>query len=243
MRSTRVFWPFSAGFFLLMAACGGTTPPPATPDAEQSSPQSATAPAILPQVSQELGSINQDAVEKKFDRLQGKIQGCFKSGTSRIEYLDGDVAVFMRISLEGHVQYTYFENTDVGDRETERCILEVLKAADWPKPQGGEAEVRKSFGFAAAGDVRAPTAWNSDKAAAALGKAQGQIAKCKGDVTGSFKGAAYVQADGKRGKVLAAGLGAPSKDGAEKIDCLLGVVGDLELPNPGSYPAKFSFTL
>ena len=50
-------------------------------------------------------------------------------------------------------------------------------------------------------------------------------------------------ADGKRGKVQAAGLGAPSKEGADKIDCLLGVMTGLQLPTPGSYAAKVTFAL
>jgi len=136
------------------------------------------------------------------------------------------------------VQYGYFEDSTVGDRETEKCILGVLQAASWPKPQGGEAEVRKSFGFDAPGDVRAPTDWSADKIAAAIGKAQSKIDDCKAGVSGTFKGAAYVVPDGKHGKVQAAGLAAPSKDGADKIDCLVGVVQSLELPSPGSYPAK-----
>ncbi|MEO8875913.1 MAG: AgmX/PglI C-terminal domain-containing protein [Polyangiaceae bacterium] len=243
MRNTYLKLLLCAGLLMVLAACGaGPAAGPVAPAQPDPVAESGAGSGALPQVSQELGSINQDAVEKNFDRLQGKIQSCFKAGASRIDYLDGDVAVFLRIGLEGHVKYTYFESSDVGDRETEKCILGVISAADWPKPQGGEAEVRKSFGFDA-GDARAPTAWNSDKAAAAIGKAQGAIDKCKDGVSGAFKGAAYVQPDGKKGKVQAVGLAAPSKEGADKIDCLIGVIQGLELPSPGSYVAKFSFTL
>lgn len=228
------------GALSLLGACGGGAPPPAASPSNDASSSSGprSGDANTPQVSQELGSIDPDAVEGQFEKLQGKINGCYKQGLSRIEYLNGDVSVFLRIGTDGAVRYGYFEDSSLGDRETEKCILSTLSGASWPKPQGGEAEVRKSFGFDAPGDVRAPTAWSSDKIASALGKAQSQIDACKAGVSGTFKGAVYVQPDGKKGKVQAVGLAAPSKEGAEKIDCLVGVIEGLELPSPGSYAAK-----
>jgi hypothetical protein len=244
MHNTYIKYGFSAVFLILSASCGGSSTnaaPASAPDDGVANANSHVAP--MPQVSQELGSIDPNAVERTFDHLQNKIQGCFKAGASRIEYLDGDVSVFVRVGQDGHAKYTYFEDSSVGDRDTEKCLLDVMTNADWPKPQGGEAEVRKSFGYDASGDVRAPTAWNSDKIAASVGKASDAIAKCKDGVSGSFKGAAYIEPDGKKGKVQAAGLASPSKDGVDKIDCLLGVVTSLQVPSPGSYAAKVTFAL
>lgn len=227
---------------MLVAACGGSTPPPVTAASNDDTSQQAAHDGAMPQVQQELGSIDPNAVERTFEKYQNRIQGCFKSGQQRIEYLDGDVSVFLRIGQDGAVRYGYFEDSTVGDRQTEKCILDLLASASWPKPQGGEAEVRKSFGFDA-GDVRPPTDWSPDKLAAALGKAQKRIDDCKGGVSGTFKGAAYIQPDGKKGKVQAVGLAAPSKEGADKIDCLVGVVQGLEVPSPGSYAAKVTLGL
>ncbi len=245
MHDARKKGAFCAAFLMISAACGGsntTAAAPAMPPDDGVSNANSHVPP-MPQVSQELGSIDPNAVERTFDHLQNKIQGCFKAGASRIEYLDGDVSVFVRVGSDGRAKYTYFEDSSVGDRDTEKCLLDVMSNADWPKPQGGEAEVRKSFGYDASGDVRAPTAWNSDKIAASVGKASDAIAKCKGGVSGSFKGAAYIEPDGKKGKVQAAGLASPSKDGIDKIDCLLGVIQGLQVPSPGSYAAKVSFAL
>ena len=166
-------------FFL---ACGGpAVGPVAAPRAEPLA-ESGAASGPLPEVSQELGSINADAVDRTFDGLQSKMQDCFKTGLGRVEYLGGEVAVFLRIGVEGHVRYDYFRSTTVGDRETEKCLLNVMSLADWPKPQGGEAEVLKTFSFDPPSDVRAPTAWNSDELAASIGSAQTDIAKCKGEI-------------------------------------------------------------
>jgi hypothetical protein len=245
MHSTLKYPLILAGFSMFFA-CGGSTPPPQS-GPTQVTPENMNAPGedntSGMSVSGQLGSLDPNAVERTFEHLQGKFQNCFKSGLSRVEYLGGDVSIFLRIGLDGSVKYTYFEDSSVGDRETEKCILGIVSSTSWPKPKGGEAEARKSFGFDAPADVRAPTSWNSDNIAAAVGKAQGEIAKCKGGVSGNFKGAAYVQPDGKHGKVQAAGLASPSNDGVDKIDCLLGVVQGLQLPSPGSYAAKVSFAL
>jgi hypothetical protein len=243
MHNANKLATISAAFSFILACGGSPTPVESAHDGDTPAPTQQAASGGGPQVSQELGSIDQRQVEVAFDHLQGKIQSCFKAGLGRIEYLDGDVSVFLRVGQDGRVKYGYFEDSTVGDRDTEKCLLDVLSAADWPKPQGGEAEVRNKFGFDAPGDVRAPTDWNGDRIAEALGKAQGDIAKCKAGVSGAFKGAAYIQPDGKKGKVQAVGLASPSKDGVDKIDCLIGVVQSLKVPSPGSYAAKVSFSL
>ncbi|MFO0672896.1 MAG: hypothetical protein U0235_25325 [Polyangiaceae bacterium] len=108
---------------------------------------------------------------------------------------------FLRIGQDGRVKYSYSRRV--------RSATPTLKIAfckfsrKQPKPEGGEAEVRKSFGFDAPGDVRAPTSWPSDKIVTALGKAEDDVKKCRRGVSGSFKVTAYVEPDGKHGKVQA----------------------------------------
>ena len=77
-------------------------------------------------MEQELGSIDERAVERKFDELQGKLEGCHKQGRSRVEYLAGDVKVFLRIGKDGRVKYSFFEESTLGDRETEKCLLDLF---------------------------------------------------------------------------------------------------------------------
>jgi hypothetical protein len=70
-----------------------------------------------------------------------------------------------------------------------------------------------------------------------------EVAKCKAGVAGTFRITAYVVPVGKAGKVTAVGVAPPSKDGEDKVDCLVGVVQKMKMPSPGSYAAKVSFTL
>lgn len=223
-------------------ACGGGEPPPQAPTVANES----TAPRPQKQKLQmqsELGEIDPAAVDATMQRAQPKLQECHRSGLRRIEYLAGDVKFFLRIGQDGHIKYGYFEESTLGDSDTESCIMNVLKAQAWPRPEGGEAEVRKSFGFDAPGDVRPPTSWSADKIVTALGKAEDDVKKCRKGASGAFKVTAYVEPDGKHGKVQSAGITFPSKDADDKVDCLLKTVKEMKFPSPGSYAAKVSFLL
>lgn len=257
-----------------LLGCGSKPPPKVEePVNEETKPQRS---GPTPQVSQELGSIDQRKVEQTFASLvSGPLENCHKQARDRIEFLTGDVKVFLRIDGNGKMKYGFFEDTTLGDRETEKCILGVLSNASWPKPDGGEAEVRSGFGWGPGGE-REPTSWASDKVTMALLDAKDvrkQVDKCKAGVKGDFSVTAYVEADesagaekpakhGKQqpktkpspkhskkgnkemgGRFKAIGVATKSKEGAEKIDCIVDALKPLELPSPGSYPAKVTFSL
>jgi len=232
-------------------------------------------------IYQELGSIDEGAVERVFRVLENKTEACHEQGRDRIDYLAGDAKVFLRIDANGKVTSSYFEESTLGDREVEKCILNVFGASSWPKPQGGEAEVRHSFGWGP-GDERKPTPWWPEKVTSALAGAPSvrkAINLCKAGIVGSFHVTAYVVPDvgnadeavhasvGRRGKrgmqgtrgksttkttaqptagsgrFQALGIGASTKQAAERVDCIVDALQGLGLPSPGSYPAKVSFTL
>jgi hypothetical protein len=261
-----------------LLGCGSKPPPKAEePVSEEAKPQRS---GPTPQVSQELGSIDQKKVEQTFANLvSGPLESCHKQGRDRIEFLTGDVKVFLRIDGSGKMKYGFLEDSTLGDRETEKCILGVFSTASWPKPEGGEAEVRSGFGWGPGGE-REPTNWSSDKVTAALVEAKDirkDIDKCKAGTKGDFAVTAYVEMDesaasekpstkpaGKPppakpkptptkhpkkgnkemgGKFRAIGVSVKSKEGSEKIDCIVDALKPLELPSPGSYAVKVTFSL
>jgi hypothetical protein len=188
------------------------------------------------------GPIDKKEAEQALAKVQPQIIACQKSAASRIDYVAGELRVFVRVDANGQTRWSYFEGSTVGDRTMEKCVLDVIGKTAWPKPKGGEAEVRKGFVFDA-GDAREPSAWSPDKMADAIGKAQGDVDKCKEGVKGSFAVTAYVVPEGKNGKVEAAGAAPPNKEGEAKVDCIVGVVKGMKAPSPGSYAAKVSFSL
>ena len=266
-----------ASLLLSLVACGGSPPPKVEEPVKEDARPQASGPKL--QMSQELGSIDQRKVEQTFASLvSGTLENCHKQGRDRVEYLTGDVKVFLRIDGNGRVKYGFFEDSTLGDRETEKCIMGIFNGTSWPKPDGGEAEVRSGFGWGPGGE-REPTTWSSDKVTGALVDAKDvkkDVDKCKRGITGDFRVTAYVEADdgegagsggggGKHhkakpaakpkpkpgkgaakeagGRFKAIGIAPPNKEGAEKIDCLVDALKPLELPSPGSYAAKVTFSL
>jgi hypothetical protein len=240
------------------SACGGA-PEPKAPEPEPEPPK----PTVVkrgPAVSQELGSIDEAATQKTFERLQSKMLDCQRQGLQRVEYLAGDVRFFLRIGQDGRVRWTYLEDSTLGDRDTEKCMLGVLRDTQWPQPQDGEAEVRKGMGFDPA-DARPPADWSSDKIATVLAKQADDALRCKGGVKGGFRVTAYVEPGGgesehagkkgrgkhgnhgKEGHVTAVGVAPPNQEGESKVDCIVDAVKDWQMPSPGSYAAKVTFTL
>ncbi|MBX3227411.1 MAG: hypothetical protein KIT84_13740 [Labilithrix sp.] len=196
---------FISALLLSLLACGGEPPPKSPSDTNDSSETSESGGggrrsgggAGGPSIAQELGSIDQRGVEKMTNALlNGKLESeCHRQARGRLEYITGDVKMFFRIDQAGKVKYSYFEDSTLGDRETEKCILDLFAKADWPKPIGGEAEVRNGFGWTP-GDERAPAPWTPDKVLMPLEKdkdVKENVGKCKAGVTGDFKVTAYVE--------------------------------------------------
>ena len=98
-------------------ACGSKPPPPPVEPVAEESRSSSSGPT--PQVSQELGSIDQKKVERTFAELvQGPLENCHKQGRDRVEVLTGDVKVFLRVDAAGKMKYGFFEDTTMGDRKS-----------------------------------------------------------------------------------------------------------------------------
>jgi hypothetical protein len=227
---------------LLLAGCGGPqTPEPQVPSSE---PQPAHVEHHAPkmQVATELGEIDRAETIKTFDKLKPAFADCHKKGLDRVEYLEGDVKFFVRVGQDGAVRWTYLEDSTIGDLATEKCMLDAVTAAAWPKPQGGEAEVRSSTGFEPP-NARPPAQWASEKIAAVVAKEGPAASKCKAGANGKFHVTAYVQPAGKQGKVQAVGVSVPSKEGAAATACIAKEVMGWTMPSPGSWAAKVSFDL
>jgi hypothetical protein len=217
-------------------ACGGE-PPPKAPEPVHEEPHAASVPL---KASSELGQVDPAAVKRAFSGLDEKFMDCQKQALGRVELVAGNVKFFLRIGSDGSAKWAYLEESELGDRETEKCLLDVVANAHWPKPDSGDAEAHYGMELPLQAS-RPPNDWGPEKVTAALTKHGNAIDKCKAGASGSFKATLYV---GPGGKVLAAGVATSGKDGAEKADCLAEVLGKMKgLPSPGSWPAKVSFNL
>lgn len=227
------------GISLTVVACGGSSPPPEAPQQEAPRPSSTRRTGPAPQVSQELGALNQHDVNATFSRLAPRLMSCLERGYVKNEFLSGTVRFFVRIDESGRARFAYLSDSTLGDRHTERCMLDIVKAASWPLPQGGEGEASSSFDFDASPDVRPPVALGPDRAVPILPELRAKVEACPLS-PGAYRITAYIDEDGK---VLAAGVAPPSEEGELAADCIVDAVQSFEFASPGSWPGKLSFEL
>jgi hypothetical protein len=238
----------------VFAACGGEAKSPENSELPSTEVPGATAAAPAPpsasapkregmSVQGELGEIDKAATTRLFESLGPRLADCVAKSHGRVAQVAGDAAFFLRIGEDGRVRYAYLEDSTLGDRDAEKCMLSVLEGAAWPKPRGGEAEVRRDLRFDADPGVRPPVEWGADKMTVALAKQAAALEACKAGVASKVKVTAYVEPSGKEGRVHAAGASAADKDAATKLDCVVETVKALKVPSPGSYVAKVTFSL
>jgi hypothetical protein len=226
---------------LLLAALGAAGCGGGDEAREEAEPASTTSGAERPAERDDgvaitglMGTIPREQVEATLS--PNMFVRCLTDRMRTVEFLAGDIRLSFRIHTDGSVAWVFPEETSFGDREAERCILDVARRTRFPRPRGGEAEFSWGFGFDAPEDVRPPLSWSAD----ALGERLedvGEVARECG-VRGSYRVTAYVEPGGS---VLAAGGSAPDAESAETLDCILESVRSWEMPDPGSYPAKITF--
>lgn len=230
-----------------LLGCGGSAPPAANPGDEAAESASAGSAQNAPRrggpsVQSELGEIDQKDAERAFSSADAAISSCHQKGVARIEYLAGDIGFLVRVGADGRARYVVVESSSLGDRATERCMVEALNSTKWPVPSGGEAEARKQISFTA-GDAREPAQWQPEKAASALSDKSAAVEACKKGATAQYQITAYVQPAGKDGKIQALGVASSSPEAFAAADCVVAALKSAKMPSPGSYAAKVSFPL
>lgn len=190
----------------------------------------------------ELGGMNEDDVASTFERLQKPILGCVAAGASRVSELGGHFSVSLRIDREGNVRWAYLNESTLGDRATERCVLELARNATWPKPLSGEGLAKRRF------DVdpgEPPVEWKAEKVKGVRSHLARAVAKCTHNTKGSDKGGRFVATAyvGPNGKVKSAGVAPPSAESESAADCVAEAVQGLKLRSPGRRAAKVTFEI
>jgi hypothetical protein len=235
----RAVHALSISVACLAIACGGSEPPPKTSDDAPEMEDDERRPSA--DISSEVGGLNEQKVDKAFEGALDNLQSCLNDGARRVEFLGGSVSFFVKINSKGRVANAYAEKSTLGDRETEKCMLDSLRKKRWPKPVGGQVGLaRKSFDFDPPNDVRPPTEWDGENVSQVLEKLEKDIRGCKNGVSGQFEATLYVATDGS---VLSVGVTPPSEEGEEAVDCLVDALKSASFPSPGSWPAKVTFAL
>ncbi len=181
---------------------------------------------------------------KIHERLEPKLpafQDCFDRRAAQLEVVGGQIELYFRVSLDGRVSWVYPRQSSIGDRETERCVLAIAAATRFPEPQGGgEAEFAWGFEIPPPDDVRPPVDWDEARVRAAVRQGAHAIRACRGTEHASYIITAYVAPGGQ---VMSAGTAAGDQVPPQQLDCVSDAVREWQMPDPGSYPAKVTFTV
>lgn len=186
-----------------------------------------------------MGSISADAVRQTMEPRLPKFLPCFAKRYNTVEVLGGRFEMSFRIKTDGSVLWVYPKSSTIGDRLTEKCLLDKARGIRFSRPQGGEAEFSYPLELDPPEDVRPPVDWSGGKVTEAVSTHAADWSCGKG-----LRITAYVKPGGT---VITAGASvADPKDPAATdadLDCASDAVKGWSLPDPGSYPAKFSFDL
>ncbi|MBK6513952.1 MAG: hypothetical protein IPG04_07450 [Polyangiaceae bacterium] len=232
MRRTSTALALAA---LTALACSSQTPDAAEPTAAPDSGGPKKAGSSIG-ISAEIGALNEGKVKAAFN---GSIDGmfkCFKKGLDRLEYLSGTIKVGVRVPLEGTIR-VYMKASTLGDRQVEACMLDVVRAKDWPRPEGGKEGLAESeFTFDPVEGTRAPVEWSPSDAGKNVEKVRAALRSCKKG-SGSASATLYVETDGT---VKAVGVAGQDASIEEAADCVVRAAKDLKLNSPGSFAAKLT---
>lgn len=235
-------WAFFLGCSVwAFSACGGGQETVNTPDNGTSNDDGGRKrPSVG--IESEIGALDEDAVKRVFSNVSKQLIGCYGRGTERISFLAGEISFKLRVKKDGGVRWIYVKDSNLGDRTTENCMMELLKRQTWPQPvDGAEGLAENSFAFEPGGDERMPVDWTPDQLGDEFRKATSKLSQCRADAgTGSMKATLYVDTEGKAQSV---GVSVADEKGEAAVTCVIDTLNGLKYASPGSYPAKVSISI
>jgi hypothetical protein len=228
----------------LLAACGSVQEP-AQLSAVNEEPSEVTATPVEPvahqvQIEGILGTLSADEVRRGLEPRMRRFATCFSRRYDEIEVLGGELLMGFRVNREGRVLWVRPVRSTVGDRETERCLIDVAAEARFRPPRGGEAEFTYPLMMELPEGVRPPLSWGPERMQASVARfGEGLLEECRpAGEPGGYVVTAYVE---RPGRILAVGVTTDNPELTDTLDCVADSVRGWETATPGSYPARVQF--
>jgi len=161
-----------------VVGCGSSAPPPKV---EGDTPERAISHhgGGGPSVESEIGGLNEEKVSATFQRAASKLQDCYNKGVERLPFLAGEVQFMVRVAKDGSARWAFVKDSNLGDHESEACMVRVLKAATWPRPEGGEGLAENAFTFQPSADERMPVDVDAAQLGAPFEKIKPDLSRCR----------------------------------------------------------------
>jgi hypothetical protein len=163
-----------------MAACGGSAPPPAPPKPAEPPP---VAKRVVVETEKDdepqdgvtfvhkRGQMAQDTIQAGLQPHTQELTDCYLTKVGRRRWLGGHIVLHWDVKRDGTVTSVKLSESDLGNWDIEKCLLEVARTATFGKPIGGDADFTVPLDFSAKGNAQI---WDEDKSLRAIG---GQLAK------------------------------------------------------------------
>ena len=216
----------------LLPACAPALPPPVIRDAAPIAEKVDRGPTS---VESEIGGLNEEAMDRAFASLE--VQRCLSEGSSRLSAIGGEFKLRLRINRDGGARWAYVSESTLGDRATEKCLLDLVREKSWPKPLGGEGLAEKAYAIDA---PTAPIVLEEKRMKVDVARARAAASRCRHGVAGSFFATVHVRPDGH---IAAAGVAPPSERGEDVADCVVDAIRKLRFRPSAPRAAKMSFEI
>jgi hypothetical protein len=215
---------------LALTACSTAVSPPRAvlADAPPEPEKIDTGPTSM---ESETGGLNEEAVEKAFASLD--VNRCIEQ---RGETFGGKLKLKLRIDRRGGARWAYVSGSNLGDRDAEKCVLDLARAKSWPKPLGGDGIAEGEIIIKPHAE---PATADERRTLTQIAHARTEADKCRRGVAGSFFATVYLEPDGS---VATAGVSVPSEKGEEVADCVVEAVRKVRFQRAPK-AAKLSFEI
>jgi hypothetical protein len=182
----------------------------------------------------DVGGLSEEDVDARFVALKPAIDTCLFAGTVRNETFGGRFVVSLRIDRAGGVRHAHLSESTLGDREAERCVLDVVRSATWPKPLSGEGLASKSFEVEPATQ---PAELRAERFGVAVRAAAQRALQCSDR---GFVATAYV---GPGGTVASAGVATRDPESEADADCVVEAIRSVRFGGGRARIGKVVFAL
>jgi hypothetical protein len=186
------------------------------------------------------GTLSNFEVRVVMDKRAKDFALCHEPRARNVPALAGSVEFKIHVEQSGQVSDVQVRASDLGDRVLERCLSEVITAAKFPEPRGGEADVTWSMSLEPAGRGQVAERWDTDRVERVLRKNRNELLETCDTPRGTFDVTAYVS---HSGRVLAAGVAAKQSVAPEQFDCIAEALRSWTMPKPRKGIAKVSFPI
>ena len=226
----------------LTFGCGGsvTTAEPAAPLSVPAAEEQPT-PSRTVAATAEIGGLNEREAEDSFRASLDGLQACVSNGVERLEFMGGSIEFAVKVDASRQARSVWASHSSLGERSTEKCMFEALRAVSWPAPQGGTFGIaRNSFEFEPPKGAPTPAVWDAGRVAGVLEDLHGSLDDCGGAGTGGLLITLYI---GENGKALAGGAESAEPVDESEVDCVVDTLLNARYPRPERTPTKVRFQL